>query len=144
MIAPMATVTHSVAELWQIKSGMRFRQLGGYMLHPTDGEPSFCPTVQTLTSLFGLDWEGRAFAGTPTATQLEQAREELTNAGAQFFIVGYSTRAEAAQLTLAEQLLDRRADRRVGDVYIWNLTTKTPVTAQEPARLSPTLSRVCT
>jgi len=144
MIAPMATVTQSVAELWQIKSGMRFRQLGGYMLHPTDGGPSFCPTVQTLTSLFGLDWEGRAFAGTPTATQLEQAREELTNAGAQFFIVGYSTHAEAAQLTLAEQLLDRKADRRVGDVYIWNLTTRTPVTAQAPARPSPTLSRVCT
>ena len=122
MIAPMATVTHSAAELWQIKSGMRFRQVGGYMLHPTAGEPNFGPSEPTLTTLFSIDLRGRAFAGVPTAAQLEEARNELANTGAQFFLVGYSRRDEAVQLELAERLLGRSPDRRVGGVSIWDLT----------------------
>jgi hypothetical protein len=122
MIAPMATVRNSVAELWQIETGMRFRQLGGYMLRidgPRDG-PSFSPSARTLTALFGINPGGRPFPGEPTTAMLDAARAELRVAHVSTFVVGYSRYAEKKQLALAEQLFGRPPDRRVGGVSMWN------------------------
>jgi hypothetical protein len=122
MIAPMATVRNSAAELWQIKSGMRFRQLGGYMLRVTgtNNGPSFSPPSRVLTILFGISRYGLAFKGEPSTATLDAARAELRAANTSLFIVGYSRHAEKKQLALAEQLFGRPPDRRIGGVSIWN------------------------
>src|SRR4029077_10684683 len=90
MIAPMATVADNSAELWQVKAGMRFRQLGGYMLHAvgSDGTPSYFPGATALTMLFGIDLTSkRPYSGQPAAVDLDYARAELRVARATMFIV---------------------------------------------------------
>ena len=58
MLAPMAAVGFNVAQLWQIKAKMRFRQVGGYALHTIgpDGAPSYYPYPKTLTRLFMIKY----------------------------------------------------------------------------------------
>jgi len=124
MIAPMATVTNSAGETWQIDTGMRFRQLGGYMLHAVDrhGSPSFNPSAPALTELFGIQSRySRPYRGKVTTSILDAARAELRSAHASLFIVGYSRYGEAAQLSIARQLFGRPADQQTGGVAIWNV-----------------------
>jgi len=56
---------------------------------------------------------------------LDAARAELLAAGVTLFMVGYSRYGEPKQLLLAEQLLGRPPDRRIGGVSIWGVTTTT-------------------
>lgn len=90
MIAPMATVHDTDAMIWQIKSGMRFAQIGGYALHPgTDGHPRNTPYAQALTTLFRLSPPmDHPFGGKLTPKLLNQARAELRQAQASYFILG--------------------------------------------------------
>jgi hypothetical protein len=122
MVAPMANVRNSAAELSQIKSGMRFRQLGGYMLrvNGTDNGPAFSPSSRVLTLLFAVSPSGFAFKGEPNPATLDAARTELRTAGVSWFVVGYSRYAEKRQRALAEQLFGRPPDRRIGGVSMWN------------------------
>jgi hypothetical protein len=123
MIAPMATVANNSAELWQVNANMRFRQVGGHALHAVgpDGAPSYFPAATALTMLFGIDiTSNRAYKGEPTLADLAYARSELRASHATMFIVGYSS-GEARHVQLAEQLLGRPADRRIGGTSIWDL-----------------------
>jgi len=122
MIAPMATVRHSAAEIWQIKARMRFRQVGGYVLHPTsNGAPTLYPSATTLTALFHLNESGRTISRPAvTPEMLTQARQELRRTGAQFFIVGYARRGETELDNLARELLGPPT-QRLGGVEIWEL-----------------------
>jgi hypothetical protein len=52
---------------------------------------------------------------------LAQARAELRATKATMFLVGFSRRAERRQLSVAQELLGRPPDRRVGGVSIWSL-----------------------
>ena len=38
MLAPMATSGNNAAQLWQVRANMRFKQIGGYMLHAVRGD----------------------------------------------------------------------------------------------------------
>jgi hypothetical protein len=128
MIAPMATVENGAAELWQVATDMRFRQLGGYMLHAVgpSRRPSYSPSARVLTTLFRIDSRTRrAYSGKMTVSMLDAARAELLAAGVTLFMVGYSRCCEPKQLLLAELLLGRPADRRIGGVSIWGVTTTT-------------------
>ena len=125
MLAPMATVGDDAAQLWQVEAGMRFRQLGGYMLHPIgrSGVPTFFPPADTLTRLFGINRQtGRPYGGPLTAAMLDGARAELRAAGVSMVIVGPSRYGEPTHLRIAEQLLGRPPDRRVGGVSIWEVS----------------------
>jgi hypothetical protein len=129
LIAPVATVANAAAELWQVEADMRFRQLGGYMLHAvgTDGTPSYYPAARTLTILFGINrTTQQPYAGNPTPAMLTSARAELRAAHASLFMVGYSPRGEARLLALALLLFDRPPDRTVGGVTIWSLAPDAP------------------
>ena len=123
MIAPMATVGDNAAQFWQVKAGMRFRQIGGYMLHGVgpSGAPSYYPSAQMLTTLFRIS-EERPYAGKVTGAMLDGARSELRAAHASLFIVGPVLHTgESRLLAIAEMLLQRPPDRRVGGVSIWAL-----------------------
>lgn len=124
MVAPMATAGNDAAELWQVRSGMRFRQLGGYMVHAVGARrtPSYGPSAQALTALFGIDLTSdRPYKGELTPAILDAARAELRASGASMLIVGYSRLGVTRQVAIAEQLLGRPADRRLGDTSIWDL-----------------------
>ncbi len=124
MVAPMATVANAAADLWQVESDMRFRQLGGYMLHAvgSNGSPSYYPAAENLTRLFAIDGTTRKpYAREPTPTMLDAARAELRAARASLFMVGYARYGEPRLLALARQLLGRPPDRVVGGVAIWSL-----------------------
>jgi len=124
MIAPMATVTNSAAEMWQIDTGMRFRQLGGYMLHATEGQgiPAFDPSETALTELFGMRPKySRPYKGKVTEAILDAARAELRAADTSLFIVGYSRYGQTEQLRIARELFGRAADQQSGGVAIWNV-----------------------
>jgi hypothetical protein len=132
MIAPMAEVGDSAAEMWQVASDMRFRQLGGYMLHPVgaNGTPSYDPGARALTELFGIQLKTDLPFGGPLTPALRRAAlAELRASKASMFIVGDSPRRdEASQLFLAELLLGRPPDRRVGGVSIWELRPRSSAT----------------
>jgi hypothetical protein len=124
MLAPMASIGNSAAELWQIRSGMRFRQLGGYMLHAVgpNGAPSYYPSARMLTRLFRIyPKRHRPYQGEVTTAMLDAARRELRDAHVSMVMVGYSRYGEPRHLTIAERLLDRPPDRRIGGVAIWYL-----------------------
>jgi hypothetical protein len=124
MVAPMATAGNDAAELWQVRSGMRFRQLGGYMVHAvgTHRTPSYGPSAQALTTLFGIDLTSdRPYKGELTPALLDAARAELRASGASMLIVGYSRLGVTRLIAIPEQLLGRPADRRLGDTSIWDL-----------------------
>jgi hypothetical protein len=124
MVAPMATAGNDAAELWQVRSGMRFRQLGGYMVHAVGAQrtPSYGPSEQALTALFGIDLTSdRPYKGELTPAILDAARAELRASGASMLIVGYSRLGVTRQVAIAEQLLGRPADRLIGDTSIWDL-----------------------
>jgi hypothetical protein len=132
MVAPMAEVGDSAAELWQVASDMRFRQLGGYMLHPVgDGIPSYGPGARVLTELFGIQLKtDRPFDGRLTPELRTAALSELRASRASMFIVGDSPRRDQfAQLLLAEQLLGRPPDRRIGGVFVWELHPRATASA---------------
>jgi hypothetical protein len=127
MIAPMATVGNSAAEYWQVEADMRFRQVGGYMLHavPPKFGPSYYPAEKTLNLLFRINPKSsRAYKGPITEPMLANARKELAATAASVFIVSYSRYGEAAQLAIATRLLGRPPDRRFGDASIWYLAAR--------------------
>ena len=124
MLAPMATVGYNAAQLWQIESGMRFRQVGGYALHAVgpDGQPSYYPYPKTLRRLFMINvFTGRPYDRPVSRAMLATARRELTETRASLFLVGPSPTGTARHLRLAELLLGRPPDRTVGGVAIWDL-----------------------
>lgn len=124
MIAPMATVGYNGAQLWQIKAKMRFRQVGGYALHAfgSKGSPSYYPYPKMLRRLFMINFfTGEPYARKLTADRLDTARRELRETHASLFMVGPSPTGTARQLEIAEKLLGRPPDRKVGGVAIWTL-----------------------
>lgn len=124
MIAPMATVGDNAAQFWQVKADMRFRQIGGYMLHGVgpSGVPSYYPSAQMLTTLFRIDSGARVYRGKVTPAMLDAARSELRAAHASLFIVGPSLHSgEPRQLAIAGKLMRRPPDRHVGGAWIWAL-----------------------
>jgi hypothetical protein len=124
MIAPMATVGNNAPELWQVRADMRFRQIGGYMLHAVGPKrtASYLPEATTLTTLFRIDLAtGLAYKGAVTPAMIRAANRELRASGVSLFMVGFTRRGEARQLEIARQVLGRAPDRRVGGVSIWNL-----------------------
>ena len=123
MLAPMATSGNNAAQLWQVRANMRFKQIGGYMLHAVrGGVASYLPAEKTLTKLFRIDIRtGRTFGGRISAKMMHDARVELRATKATMLLVGFSRRAERRQLRTAEALLGRPADRHVGGVAIWSL-----------------------
>lgn len=126
MLAPMATSGNNAAQLWQVRANMRFKQVGGYMLHSVKGGiGSYLPAEEALTALFRIDLAtGLAFKGEVPAAMIRDARAELRATKATMFLVGFSRRAERKQLEIAEQVLGRPADRHVGGVAIWSLTDR--------------------
>jgi hypothetical protein len=124
MLAPMAAVGYNAAQLWQIKAKMRFRQVGGYALHAIgrDASPSYYPYPKTLTRLFMIKYAtGQPYRERVTPAQLATARRELRATGASLFLVAPSPTGTRTHLRLAEDLLGRPPDRRVGGVAIWDL-----------------------
>jgi hypothetical protein len=124
MIAPMATVGDNAAQLWQIKAKMRFRQVGGYALHTIEpnGSPSYYPYPKMLRRLFMINFfTGEPYARKVTSANLDTARRELRETHATLFMVGPSPTGTRRHLELAEQLLGRPPDRKLGGVAIWNL-----------------------
>ena len=124
MLAPMASVGYNAAEWWQIKAKMRFKQVGGYALHAfgPKGSPSYYPYPKMLRRLFMINFfTGQPFAGKVTPAVLATARRELRETHASLFMVAPSPTGTARHLELAEQLLKRPPDRKVGGVAIWDL-----------------------
>ena len=124
MIAPMATVGYNAAQLWQIRSGMRFRQVGGYALHAfgPHGRPSYYPYPKTLRRLFMISYlSNRPYERPVSRAELATARRELKKTHASMFLVGPSPTGTARHLRLAKLLLRRPPDRTVGGVAIWDL-----------------------
>jgi hypothetical protein len=75
-----------------------------------------------LRRLFMINYfTGEPFRRTPTPSQLATARRELQETGATLFMVGPSPTGTRRHLTLAEALLGRPPDRKVGGVAIWDL-----------------------
>jgi hypothetical protein len=124
MVAPLATSANAAAEIWQVRAGMRFRQLGGYMQHAVGprGEPSLHPATPMLAKLFAIDSSTRGpYKVKTTPALLDGARAELRAAHTSMFIVGHSI-GEAILLARAELLLGRPPDQRTGGVAIWRLS----------------------
>ena len=124
MVAPLATSANAAAEIWQVRAGMRFRQLGGYMQHAVGerGEPSLHPATPMLAKLFAIDSTTRGpFKVVTSPALLDGARAELRAADTSMFIVGHSI-GEAILLARAELLLGRPPDQRTGGVAIWRLS----------------------
>jgi hypothetical protein len=128
MVAPMATVGDDAAEFWQETADMRFRQLGGYALHPIGPRQTatYYPAAKNLTKLFSIGLQSdRAYAGPVTPAMLDAARTELHRAHATMFIVGPAPYHDPRPLRLARQLLSRPPDRTEGGVTIWKMTADT-------------------
>lgn len=123
MVAPMATVWYSAAMLWQIDAGFRFRQIGGYMQHSVPGGGlGSTPYPPALTLLFGIDPQNQPFTGQPTGALLAEARTELRESGATFFVLSMSVPSFfEVQYPLALHLLRRPPDRTTGGVALWAL-----------------------
>ena len=81
-----------------------------------------------LTELFGIQLKtDQPFAGRLTRQLRTAALAELRASHASMFIVGDSPRRdEFAQLVLADELLGRPPDRRLGGVFIWELRRARP------------------
>ena len=124
LLAPMANAEDAAGDLWQVDADMRFRQIGGYMLHP-DGpnrKPLFESSERMLEKLFSINTTtDRPYKGKATRAMLDTAREELRAANASMVIVGNRSH-ETGLVRRARQLLGRPADQITGDAAIWRLS----------------------
>jgi hypothetical protein len=123
MVAPMATVRDTVPMLWQVETGMTFRQVGGYMQHPgPEGVMTAEPYPPALTTLFGINSHGQPFWRTPAAQLMAVAREELAATQAVAFLVADAIPSVyECEYRLARELLGRPPDEMTAGVAIWTL-----------------------
>ncbi len=108
MVAPMAIPFADSALLWQVETGLRFRQLGSYALIPGPGHRGgFYPVSRVLARLFALR-HGRVYSGPLTAHLRAAALAELRASGATLFVA-----VDPRQDALARWLLGQpgRPDR---------------------------------
>lgn len=124
MVAPIPTPTTDMAQFWQSEADMRFRQFGGYMIHPArgTGAATFYADDTTLTRLFELGgWFSTPYAGDVTPALIREARAELEEAKVTMLVVGPSPYGEKRHLQIAEALLGRPPDHVTGGVAVWDL-----------------------
>jgi hypothetical protein len=124
MVAPLAVVGDDAAQLWQIDSGMRFRQLGGYAVRaaPHGGHATFRPDPRALGTLFTIDpHSSQPYRGPLTSSLLAEARRELRTTRARYLVVGPSIGGKARQLVIAHALVGRPPDIVEGGVSLWTL-----------------------
>lgn len=130
LVVPIPTSADDSAMLWQVRSGMRFKQVGGYVLHPLGPKQhgTFAISYPTLSKLLSVQLQrgpGRTlyrtvFSDPVTPSLRSQALRELRETHARTVVVGGTRFATYGQLVgTVEQILGRPPDQVEGGVALW-------------------------